>query len=217
MFIDDDSRKRLENIVKGTILEGAKDHCTIARNLLCASFRTSTTVKKDFEGQSRIKKEQAEFLKYYSSEKNWWIPDPPAESSFLTRGGEAKIYLAPDRRSVIKVNDAIYYATWLEFFNSVVIHNLIFADTAYTFLGFTEEEGALLAVLKQPYIPSDSTVDLEDVKKLLAFNGFTNTRRNDYFNKELGIILEDMHDENIIMNSSNLFFIDTVFYTVSNM
>jgi hypothetical protein len=120
MFIDDDTRKRLENIVKGIVLEGQTDNCTAARNLLCASFRTSTTVKKDFEDQSRIKKEQAKFLKYHSSQKKWWVNDLPGESSFLTRGGEAKIYFAPDRRSVVKVNDAVYYATWLEFFNSLL-------------------------------------------------------------------------------------------------
>jgi hypothetical protein len=65
MFIDDDTRKRLIDIVKGTVLEGKEDNCTAARNLLCTSFRTSTTVKKDFEGQFRIKKEQAEFLRHY--------------------------------------------------------------------------------------------------------------------------------------------------------
>ena len=139
----------------------------------------------------------------------------PADAIFLTRGGEAKIYFAPDQRSVIKINDAIYYATWLEFFNSIVIHNLLFDTTAYTFLGFTEIDNTLLAVLRQPYIRSDAPVNLDDVKKHLASNGFVNTKRNDYFNKELGIILEDMHDENIIVNSNKLFFIDTVFYTVS--
>lgn len=54
---------------------------------------------------------------------------------------------------------------------------------------------------------------LSDVKKLLAYNGFENTRRNDYYNKELGLILEDVHDENVLVNSNTLFFIDTVFYT----
>ncbi len=125
------------------------------------------------------------------------------------------MYFAADRKSVIKINDGIYYATWLEFFNSIVIHNLLFQDTAYTFLGFIKREGSLLAVLKQPFISSDAAVDLEDVIKLMAFNGFANTKRNDYYNKDLGLILEDMHDENIIVNSNILFFIDTVFYTVS--
>lgn len=36
---------------------------------------------------------------------------------------------------------------------------------------------------------------------------------NNYYNKELGLILEDIHDENVIVKSNTLFFIDTVFYT----
>ena len=215
MLIDDDTRKRLTDIVKGTVLEGKEDNCTAIRNLLCTSFRTSTTVKKDFESQSRIKKEQADFLKHLAGERNWWLQNPPDENAYLTRGGEAQIYFAADKRSVIKVNDGVYYATWLEFFNSIVIHNLLFEETAYTFLGFIQKDDSPLAVLRQPFITSDAPVELEDVRKLLAFNGFANTRRNDYFNKELGLILEDMHDENIIVNSNTLFFIDTVFYTVS--
>jgi Serine/Threonine/Tyrosine Kinase found in polyvalent proteins len=210
-----DTRKRLENIVKGIVLEGESDSCTAVRNLLCASFRTSTTVKKDFENQLLVKKEQAAFLKDLSTSKNWWVHDLPDERSFLTRGGEAQIYLASDNKNVIKVNDAVYYATWLEFFNSLVIHNLLFEETFYTFLGFIERNNILFAVLRQSFIKSDAPVDLRDVKKLLAFNGFVNTKRNDYYNEELGLILEDMHDENIIVQSNTVFFIDTVFYTVS--
>jgi len=73
----------------------------------------------------------------------------------------------------------------------------------------------LLTVLQQAFIVSDGQVDLQDVKELLAFNGFENTKRNDYYNKDIEIILEDMHDENIIVNTNTLFFIDTVFYTIS--
>ena len=133
----------------------------------------------------------------------------------MAEGGEAKVYLHTDSKSVIKLNDAIYYATWLEFFNSLVIHNLLFSATAYTFLGFTEESNFLKAVLQQPFIYSDATADLAAIKQLLSYNGFENTKQQDYFNKDLGLILEDMHDENVIMKDNTLFFIDTVFYTVA--
>ena len=53
---------------------------------------------------------------------------------------------------------------------------------------------------------------LEDIKELLAFNGFENTKRQDYFNHEFGLILEDMHDENVIAGDNALFFIDTVYH-----
>jgi len=35
---------------------------------------------------------------------------------------------------------------------------------------------------------------------------------NDYYNSSLGIILEDLHDENVITQKGVLYFIDTVFY-----
>ncbi len=213
-MLPDDTRKRIENITAGVIIEGIPDTCTTIRNLLSASFATSTTVKTDFEGKSVIKKKQAQLLEKYSAENNLWVTDLLREDRFLTRGGEARVYLDTDGKNVIKVNDAVYYATWLEFFNSIVLHNLIFPNTAYTLMGFAKEE-ALHAVMKQPFINSDGQAELDNIKKLLAYNGFENTRRNDYFNKQLGLILEDMHDENVLVNSNTLFFIDTVFYTVS--
>jgi len=214
-MLPDDTRKQIENITAGIIIEGVPDTCTTIRNLLCAGFPTSTTVKTDFEGKSVFKEEQAQRLENYSKENQLWLTDLPGENRFLARGGEALVYFDNDNRNVIKINDAVYYATWLEFLNSILLHNLIFPNTAYTLLGFTNNHNSVKAVLKQPFIASDSQADLKDIKKLLEFNGFENTRRNDYYHKELGLILEDMHDENVLVNEDILFFIDTVFYTVS--
>jgi len=82
-------------------------------------------------------------------------------------------------------------------------------------LGFLREEGGLFAVLEQSFILSDAQVEFEEIKKILEFNGFENLRRNDYINRDLGLILEDMHDENVIVNSDTLFFIDSVFYATA--
>ena len=43
-------------------------------------------------------------------------------------------------------------------------------------------------------------------------NGFNNIRNHDYFHPELSIILEDLHDENVLTAQGMLYFIDTVFY-----
>jgi hypothetical protein len=66
-------------------------------------------------------------------------------------------------------------------------------------------------VLEQPFIEGGQA-DLEAIKELLIFNGFVNTKRQDYYNEALGLLLEDMHDENVIAKGDVLFFIDTVFY-----
>ena len=120
----------------------------------------------------------------------------------------------PDSRHVAKVNDATYYATWMEFFNSVTLHNLLFPNTAYTLIGFTETAGQVTVLIKQPFVFGDQP-ELEDIEAFLQFNGFIRTKRQDYKHISFGLILEDMHDENVIAKDGALFFIDTVFYIVN--
>jgi hypothetical protein len=125
-MLTDDTRGKIENITAGVILKGQQNSCTTARNLLCGSYPTSTTVRKDFESQSIIKKEQEQKLEEFCINHGLWTEQLPTDQSFLKRGGEARVYLHEDGRHVIKLNDAIYYATWLEFLNSLLLHNLIF-------------------------------------------------------------------------------------------
>ena len=63
----DETKKILENIIRGSLIEGSSDHCTAIRNYLCAGFSTSTTVKKDFEGKLLVKKEQESSLRNYAN------------------------------------------------------------------------------------------------------------------------------------------------------
>ena len=79
-------------------------------------------------------------------------------------------------------------------------------------MGFTKEKDVLYAVVKQSYVAINQSTDLNQVKAFLGSIGFTNTRNNDYFNSDLGIILEDLHDENVLTRNDILYFIDTVFY-----
>ena len=209
-MFSDDTKSKVENIIRGSLIEGHSDHCTAIRNFLCTGYSTSTTVKRDFESKELIKKEQSDKLREYATQNNLWIEKLPDQ--FIAEGGESKVYLVDEGACVIKINFAYYYATWLEYFNSLLFHNLIFCDTAYSFIGFIDIDSILHAVLKQPFIKAEEQAELDDIKEFLEHNGFEKTRREDYFNKEYGLILEDMHDENVIVNSEKLFFIDTVFY-----
>lgn len=214
-MLPDDTRIQIENIVAGIVLEGRTDYCAAIRNSFCRRYETSTVVKAKFESNALIKKEQASFIETFCADYSFWLENLPEEERYLTRGGEARVYLSNDDRHVIKLNDAVYYATWLEFLNSILLHNLIFTNTAYRLLGFTKQDNTLFAAVEQVFIVADAQAELNDIKKFLEFNEFINTRRNDYENKCLGLILEDMHDENVIVSSETLFFIDSVFYTVT--
>jgi hypothetical protein len=66
-------REKIAYIVHGTVLERQQDSLTTIRNLLCSSYPTSRTVKKDFESQLLIKKAQAEFLISYCNNHNLFL------------------------------------------------------------------------------------------------------------------------------------------------
>ena len=214
-MISDEIRAKLQNIVRGELQEGQGDSCTAIRNFLCKSFGTGPTVKSEFTRRAILKEKQAGFLKSYAEKGNLWLDSLPPGNQYLTEGGESKVYLNDDGRSVIKVNDAGYYATWTEYFNSLSLHNLLFPNTAYSLLGFAEFGQNLLVVIQQPFVEGDQAA-LEHIEEFLNFNEFRKTRRQDYYNSELGLALEDMHDENVIARENVLFFIDTVFYIMEN-
>src|SRR5689334_9580200 len=97
--------EKLQNIIRGELQEGRMDSCTTTRNLLCQSFGTSPTIKSEFAGKAILKEEQASFLKSYAGKENLWLESLPPGSQYLTEGGESKVYLSQDGRSVLKVND----------------------------------------------------------------------------------------------------------------
>ena len=120
-MFDNAIQQKLQHIVQGTVIEATSDHCTITRNFLCSGFSTSKTVKREFESQLIIKKEQAQCLSEFATSNNLWFNGLFASSAFLAEGGEAKVYFDEDRRHVIKINDAGYYTITL-FKNNRIIN-----------------------------------------------------------------------------------------------
>lgn len=163
------------------------------------------------EVTKQIREEEATRLEDFISENNLWASNNIDLSQYVSEGAEQRVYLK-DSEHVLKLNDAIYYSSWKSYFHNLLLHNFFFTDTAYDLKGFRKENDILYAVVQQSYVAITRNTDLEQVKAFLESNGFFNTRNNDYFNPELGIILEDLHDENVLTVNDILYFIDTVFY-----
>lgn len=156
-----------------------------------------------------FKEQEKEFLKEFISINNLWVTIPD-ETAIVSEGAEQRVF--DSGKYIIKTNDAIFYNSWIDYFHSLLLHNYFFEDTAYKLIGFMEKDDVLYAVVKQPYVKATQITDLVEVKQLMFENGFINTRNNDYYNEELGIILEDLHEENVLTKNGLLYFIDTVFY-----
>jgi hypothetical protein len=101
----------------------------------------------------------------------------------------------------------------LDYFNNLLLNNYFFPDTAYSLKGFyLSDDKILYAFVEQPYVKATHPTNLKQVRDFMRGNGFENVRSIDYYNPELGIILEDLHDENVLTQNGILYFIDTVFY-----
>jgi hypothetical protein len=166
------------------------------------------------EVSKHLREQETKELEGFISEKNLWIVDIDF-SKYVSEGSEQRVFLKGSD-SVIKLNDAIYYGTWKDYFYNLLIHNFFFPDTAYELLGFSKENDSLFAVVQQDFVSITETTDLNRIKAFLSSNGFLNTRNNDYFNPDLGIILEYLHDENVLTRNGVLYFIDTVFYLTNS-
>lgn len=167
--------------------------------------QTSTII----EDEKHIKKQETKKLESYISDNNLWIDIDLTQ--YVSEGAEQKVYLK-DTENVLKLNDSIYYNSWKDYLHNLLLHNYFFPDTAYDLIGFTKNDEILYAVVQQSYVSITAKTDLKQVKEFLTLNGFENNRNNDYINREIGIILEDLHDENVLTRNEVLYFIDTVFY-----
>lgn len=198
----------LKNIISGI---GAFAETNLIQTTL-RYLRASKTASGKIEKRELFNKEdEKQLLIRYVDENRLWIESIDLEK-YIAEGAEQKVFLDVDNKHVLKINDTIFYEFWEDYFISLTIHNYLFPATAYQLLGFYFKDNILYAVVKQPFIICTEPTDLEKLRAFLEANGFSCQRNNDFINKEMGIILEDLHDENVLTNSGVFFFIDTVIY-----
>lgn len=200
-------KNELQNIILGK--SGSSESQLV--KTIQAHLINSPKSGKNAEKKQLSRAEEERTLIQFANANNLWIPDHKT-GVYITEGAEQKVYFQPGTDYVIKTADAIFYQLWVDYFNNLLVHNYLFPDTAYTLLGFSFKKDILSSVLKQPFINSTATTNLEQVKEFLLANGFTHKKNNDYTHNKLGIILEDLHDENVLTNNGILYFVDTVIY-----
>jgi hypothetical protein len=108
-------------------------------------FRRSKSTSKTFESSKSIKSEEATLIKQFCDKNSFWITAINS-NAFVSSGAEQKVYLY-NQLKVIKLNDSIYYETWEDYFNNLLLNNFFFPDTAYQLIGFYELANVLYAVV----------------------------------------------------------------------
>jgi hypothetical protein len=198
----------LQNLIQG---KGGDSKINFIQKIT-AYLRTSKEASVANERKEFTKQQEEKSLVDFANKNNLWYSGIISDHTKIGEGAEQKVYYNPISGTVVKTNDAIFFLHWIDYFNNLIIHNYFFPDTAYTVLGFRMVDDILYAVVEQSHVIRTGDINIDHIKEFLKENGFENTRRSDYYNDDLGIILEDLHEENVINSSQVLFFIDTVFY-----
>jgi hypothetical protein len=200
-------KHELQNILQGKSEVSNGESIQATANYLRKSTETGAVAQRNEPNKT----EETKRLIEYINTNHLWNCDINF-NLFLSEGAEQRVYIK-DKRKVLKLNDSIYYESWLDYFNNLLLNNYFFPDTAYNLLGFYKASNDVLyALVEQNYIEATQPTDLSQVKDFLVNNGFVNNRNHDYYHANLGIILEDLHDENVLTANDILYFIDTVFY-----
>ncbi|MCX8496919.1 MAG: phosphoribosylformylglycinamidine synthase subunit PurQ [Akkermansiaceae bacterium] len=144
------------------------------------------------------------------------------EKSDQLGGAEHKVY--PDGSGhFIKANNGIYHGTWLQFFQRLHLHRLLFPETAYEFLGLINDpEFGTSVLLSQAEVYAARAADgsylgasRRQVETFMTRSlGAFRFRNDDYYIPALDLFIEDLHDENVLVGSDGetLHFIDPVIY-----
>jgi hypothetical protein len=187
--------------------EAEQSLITEACSFLERSKGESGMVEKEFVSKER----ETEALIEFANQKNLWFEDTQF-SIFLDEGAEQKVFYNSIKNRVVKFNDGIFYVNWTQYLESLIIHNLLFSNTKYELVGFIKINSTLFSVVEQDYIEPTSNTNIEEVRKIMIDNGFIVKKNNDYINNDMGLIVEDLHDENVLTCDGVLFFVDTVIY-----
>jgi hypothetical protein len=163
-------------------------------------------------GTTSCKGVQIVRLKDWAVQHGCWI-DKDTLGTYSDRGSENEVYASLDSRFVYKLNDFRYSDDNLSpFFERISVHNELFPDCEYTFLGLSENrDGKICAVLRQPCILSQREATQQEIDEELERLGFQKEQEGYFTNGEYDIF--DAVPNNVLMGEDDhLFFIDTIIF-----
>ena len=130
------------------------------------------------------------------------------------RSGESEIFAAADNAFILKVKDptakqSIKRTTPSDWLYEHIIHNILFPDTAYEFLGLTEVCGGVRLVLRQSNIEAVARPTDAQIAAHLASLGLKPEDRYFFGNDLLAVTDVSSQSDNVLLDDSgNLRFID---------
>jgi hypothetical protein len=156
-----------------------------------------------FKVANQVRPEEEKALASWARDNGKLIDAENFEREWKASGGqggqEHQVYFDPESQRWVKANDLSFHSTWLEYFHRLTLHNALFPDAPLQFEGLMQTDNGLKAVVSQPDIQATRGATRPEVEAYMAERGFRRAKGDDYINGDLGIKVEDLHDENAVM------------------
>ncbi|MGO8700167.1 MAG: hypothetical protein ACLQVY_20955 [Limisphaerales bacterium] len=109
------------------------------------------------------------------------------------------------------------HGNWLEYFHRLALHNWLFPEAPLRFEGLMEMDGELLPLVSQAHVVAARGAQVWEIDQVMHDLGFDPirvsdpARQYDYVNRSIGVEVNDLHDENVIVTEAGkLVVIDPV-------
>jgi hypothetical protein len=151
--VTNDIKNELQDILQGKSQVRNGELIQTISNYLRRSKKTSALAETD----KHFKREETKRLIHFITENNLWVKEINLDL-YISEGAEQKVYLKDE---VYKLNDSIYYTSWIDYFNNLLLNNYFFPDTAYNLKGFLLNKEIHYALVEQNYSKANPPTDLK--------------------------------------------------------
>lgn len=130
-------------------------------------------------------------------------------------GCEHDVWPTQDGARFMKRTQGLLHADWREYLRRLELSNQLFPAASFKLEGFgNDPEGRFCAYVSQPAVyPVTRGVASEEVCEFMTALGFSRIRAWDYLHAEHGLLVEDLHDQNVLFGpEGGLYVIDPVIY-----
>lgn len=103
----------------------------------CSYLKRSQGTSSMVKNQQQHKEEETKSLVRFADDNKLWVDNINIDF-YVSQGAEQKVYLK-DGSTVLKLNDAIYYASWVDYFHNLLLNNLFFLIQHISFWDFTKK------------------------------------------------------------------------------
>jgi len=126
---------------------------------------------------------------------------------------EHRLYFDQATQRWFKCNNLSNYGNWMAYFQGIQLHNWLFPQAPLKLEGFIREGRLLRPLVSQPHVPALRGATQVEVDSAMAQLGFEPVRSRDpareydYLNRSLGVEINDLHDENVLVTANGEFVV----------